>query len=282
MLQDKLHATMDKLSNGEFDGIAVKDSFIKEAVQEFEEGLIKQLTPRDKGFRLRMSNVGKPICQLQWAAKGAKEKRKDYNFIMRMMFGDATEVLTNLMLKLAGANITGSKNKVELKLGKTVVRGEDDIHIDDKVYDVKSCSPFAYDNKWSKGYEGLKSDDAFGYIGQLAGYSEAQGKEPGGWIVVEKSSGRLSVVEADASANEKALTLFGLEAKADKLASGADIDRQFEPIIDTFRGKPTGLKRLPKACDWCDFTASCYPDAKHAAHPSSKAKSPPKYWFVKE
>lgn len=282
MLQDQIHATLDKLSNDEFDGLTIDDSWIEEAGEEFKQALRKQLSPHDRDFRLRMSNIGKPICQLQHGAMGTEAKRKSYNFKIQMMIGDAVESITNVILKIAGANITGGKNLVEMDIGPVTVKGEDDIEIDHKIYDVKSCSPYAFDNKWSKGYAGLKADDAFGYIGQLTGYAQAQGKELGGWIVVNKSNGCVAVVEADVSQAEKDLNLFNMKDTARRISEGAPLDRQFEPIPDKFRNKPTGMKRLPMSCGFCDYTASCWPSAKFKAHPMSEAKNPPKYWLIED
>ena len=58
MLQSKLDATNDKLSNDEFDGLTIEDAWIEEAGEEFKAALRKQLTPQDRDFRLRMSNIG--------------------------------------------------------------------------------------------------------------------------------------------------------------------------------------------------------------------------------
>ena len=282
MLEQKLQMVLDKLSNDEFDGLTIDDVWIEEAGEEFKAALRKQLTPQDRDFRLRMSNIGKPLCQLQHAAMGSEKKRKPYNFKIQMMIGDAVESIANIMLKIAGANITGGKNQVEMTFGPVTVKGEDDIEIDHKIYDVKSCSPWAFDNKWSKGYQGLKNNDDFGYVGQLTGYAQAQNKELGGWIVVNKSDGRIAVVEADVSKTEKDMNLFMMQYNVEQIQTGAPLKRQYEPIMDTFRAKPTGLKRLPKSCEFCDFTQACYPKAKYMAHPQSQAKNPPMYWFFKD
>ena len=282
MLQQQLEMTLDKLSNDEFDGLTIDDAWIEEAGEEFKAALRKQLTPQDRDFRLRMSNIGKPLCQLQHAAMGSERKRKPYSFKIQMMIGDAVESITNIMLKIAGANITGGKNQVEMELGPVKVKGEDDIEIDHKIYDVKSCSPWAFDNKWSKGYQGLKDNDDFGYVGQLTGYAQAQDKALGGWIVVNKSDGRIAVVDADVSQNEKDMNLFMMKFKAEQIEKGTPLDRQYAPIVDKFRSKPTGLQRLPKSCEFCDYTKACYPKAEYKAHPKSEAKFPPHYWFIED
>jgi len=90
------------------------------------------------------------------------------------------------------------------------------------------------------------------------------------------------VVDAEVSENEKQMNLFKMEHNVDQVTTGAPLDRQFAPIPDTFRGKPTGLKRLTKSCEFCDFIKPCYPKAKYMPHPKSEAKNPPMYWFIED
>ena len=87
MLQQQLEMTLDKLSNDEFDGLTIDEAWIEAAGEEFKAALRKQLTPQEEGFRLRMSNVGKPLCQLQHGAMGSEKKRKNYNFKIQMLIG---------------------------------------------------------------------------------------------------------------------------------------------------------------------------------------------------
>jgi len=68
-LEAKLRMTMDKLSNGE--PVECKDEWIEAAGEMFKEGLRKQLNRKNEPFRLRMSNIGRPTCQLQMEKAGA-------------------------------------------------------------------------------------------------------------------------------------------------------------------------------------------------------------------
>ena len=82
----------------------------KRLVQEFGEAcknaLLKQFEEerRDK-FELRMSNVGRPLCQLQMEAKGIKGEGQPYSNKMRNTFGDLIEALALFVMKSAGVNI---------------------------------------------------------------------------------------------------------------------------------------------------------------------------------
>ena len=286
-LEVNIHYAMEKLSNNEGGDLNVSpdqlDEWIDNAADYFREALKKQLTRKTEAPRLRMSNIGRPACQLQMALGGEKEVRKPYNHIFRMIHGDVTESIMEVILRIAGVNITGGKNKVELNVSNTTIRGEDDIVIDHKLYDIKSASPFAFNNKFKKGYDAMRSDDSFGYIGQLYGYTEAQeGIEAGGWIAVDKSSGEVVVVEADMNHVEKARIEASITETVKTIEEQRPFKRCFEPIDDTFGRKLTGLKRLCTACGFCDYVQKCWPNAEYKPHPNSKAMTKPHYWFVNE
>lgn len=283
MLEASIRYALEKLSNDEGEDLVVDDTWIEEAGEQFKDTLRRQFRRQPEDFRLRMSNIGRPVCQLQMAKAGAEAKRKPYNHIVRMIHGDIFECVMDVILKIAKANITGGKNKVELELAGQTIKGEDDIHIDNKVWDIKSASPWAYEHKWSRGYEGLKKDDSFGYIGQLVGYAKAQGVEPGGWIVGNKSTGEIMVVPMAATPGEIDLTMMEMNRTVAAVSNDMPLQRQYDAIPDTFSGKPTGLRRLdPKTCGFCDFVQACWPNAVYKKHPNSLAKNPPSYWFLEE
>ena len=280
MIEQALELASSQLSNGKFSELNIEEEFIEEAVQEFKETLKRQLKPRDKDFSLRMSNIGKPRCQLQKEKAGADRNPMDYNHWMRMIHGDVTEILQTFLLKISGANITGGKEEVALKLGKHIVKGTDDIHIDNKVYDIKSSAPWAFQNKWSKGFDELKNSDDFGYIPQLVGYAKAQGKEAGGWIVMDKSSGNTKVIECDLSKEEESEILSRMEETANMLENDAPFERCFEPEEETFRRVPSGKKKLPLTCTFCQFISSCWPNAELRPQTKSQAQIPRMVWYV--
>ena len=282
MLEPQIHLVLDRMSNDQFDDLEILDQYIEDAGEALKEVLRHQMTPNSGEFGLRMSNVGKHLCQLQMAASGAVPSKKPYSFKMQMMIGDCVEILTDFVLKVAGANITGGKDKVSLDVEGTTIKGTDDIEIDGKVFDVKSASPWAFQNKWSQGYEYLKNNDDFGYVGQLIGYAKAKGKPPGGWIVVCKSTGAVRVIECDPSDDEVQAVTEMIEKNVTAIKTNAPFKRCFEPIEDKWRGKPTGDKRLCKTCEFCNYLGTCWPDAEFLAHPKSEAKNPPHYWFVKD
>ena len=94
-----------------------------------------------------MSSLGRPLCQQKMERDGV-EKAIEYNAILRFIFGDLVEAISILILKAAGVNVEEEQKRVKLKLGKNEVSGTLDIIIDDKVWDIKSASPYAFDHKF--------------------------------------------------------------------------------------------------------------------------------------
>ena len=95
-------------------------------------------------FRLRMSNIGKPTCQL-WFAKNEPEKALPLptTFVMNMLLGDIVEAAFKGILKEADVPYEDEDNFVTLEIGEHKIKGSYDLVMDGRVDDVKS----AYD--WS-------------------------------------------------------------------------------------------------------------------------------------
>ena len=71
------------------DSVAVSDKLIDEFGEMCKDAFRKQFTDkRDKTFKARMSNIGKPLCQLQMEKSNAKPEGQPYNNKMRNTFGD--------------------------------------------------------------------------------------------------------------------------------------------------------------------------------------------------
>lgn len=281
-IQERLRATLDQLSQGNPPSVDPEEleRICDEAAVQFRDGLKKQLTQEQRNFRLRMSNYGRPLCQLQREQAGVPSAPRDWNFSMRMMLGDAAEALLWALVRVSGLEITGAKEQAELVLGDRRIQGEDDIEIDHRVWDVKSSAPWTFEHKWKRGFDALAQDDGFGYLAQLYGYAQARGLKPGGWIVVNKSTGELLVVEAP---DDQALIRQLFRAARDKLDALEDPEqgfvRCFEDFPETYRKKETGSRRLPTPCTFCDFLAHCWPKARYEPETESKAQTPRMYWY---
>ena len=77
-------------------------------VEEFKEAcgeaLKRQFNPQKKEWRLRMSSLGKPLCQQQLDKKQLP-KDIEYNAVMRFLMGDLVEASAIFIMKAAGIDI---------------------------------------------------------------------------------------------------------------------------------------------------------------------------------
>ena len=89
-------------------------------------------------FRLRMSNIGKPTCQL-WFAKNKPEKAlpKPTTFVMNMLLGDIVEAAFKGIITEAGVAYEDEDNFVQLELNEDTIHGSYDLIMDGALDDVK-------------------------------------------------------------------------------------------------------------------------------------------------
>ena len=258
---------------------SMSDDTIQQVAQDVSDALKRQFGGGNKrdGFGLRMSNIGRPSCQL-WFEKNKPETAlpRPTTFVMNMMLGDIVEAVFKGLLKEAGVAYEDSK-KVTLELPDHSISGTYDIVIRDAVDDIKSASDWSYRNKFES-YETLANGDSFGYVGQLAGYAAAAGKKAGGWWVVNKANGEFKYVPAEGL--DMDTELGKIEENIDKALSD-DLERCFEPEKETFNGKETGNLVLNKGCTFCSYRHACWPNMKELPAVKSKAREPKIVSYIK-
>jgi len=267
----KIHRYLDDVRKGKR-GMA--PATVERVTQDVQEAVQKQFNQKEpRTFRMRMSNIGRPLCQL-WYDKNKPEAGVDMpvNFLMNMMIGDIVEAVFKGVLTEAGVDFSDGFNST-LTAGKHKINGTHDLIMDNKVDDIKSASQWSFNNKF-KDYETLKAHDAFGYIAQLAGYAKALNVDPGGWWVVNKANGDFKYVSAWDMKVEVDDIIAEVADKADKLEVNT-FKREFEPVEETFRRKATGNKILGEACGWCKYRYDCWPDVQDLPSLVSQAKQPP-------
>ena len=262
----------------------------KQLVQEFGEAcknaLLKQFeeTRRDK-FEVRMSNIGRPLCQLQMEAKGIKGEGQPYNVKMRNTFGDIIEALAVFVMKSSGIKITNEQKKVNYKFNGDSIEGRQDVEIDGKVWDIKSASPYSFEKKFGEagGFNEVVREDSFGYASQGFLYGESQDKDFGGWIAINKSTGEWTVCETPPAVDEhKKKALKSAEDNFTALKEGKPFKRCYDDIAETFRSKPTGNRVLGFVCSYCPYKLPCWGRDKLQLLPQqqSKGKNPKWVWYT--
>jgi hypothetical protein len=203
---------------------------------------------------------------------------------MRNTFGDLIEALATFVMKSAGVNIKNEQKKVTYKFENESIEGRQDVEIDDKIWDIKSASPYSFDKKFGEagGFTEVVRDDSFGYAAQGFLYSESQNKKFGGWIAINKSTGEWTVCETPSSVEEhkkKAIDTAKENIKAIK--SSKPFKRCYDDVAETFRSKPTGNRVLGFVCSYCPYKLPCWGSGlKLLPQQQSKGKNPKWIWYT--
>jgi len=273
----KLHQFMS-------DAVKGKTTFSEETAKkigaEVADAVIRQFGSGKsrEDFRLRMSNIGRPTCQL-WFEKNKPETAlpKPTTFVMNMMLGDIVEAVFKGLLTESGVDFDDT-DKVTLKVGDsndTRVSGSYDLVMGGAVDDIKSASDWSYKNKFES-YDTLKKSDPFGYVGQLAGYAQASDKRAGGWWVVNKANGSFKYVPAAIDMRKE---LTKLKETVEKVNENK-FERCFEAVPETYRGKPSGNMVLNDNCRFCDYRFECWPNMQELPSKVSQAREPKTVAYV--
>ena len=275
---------LDKAGQGE---VELPDHLIQEFKDSCETAIKKQFSRRE-GSKLRMSGIGRPVCQ-QILSMQDCPKESSYNDIMRFLFGDLIEAVAMLVIKAAGIKVVGEQKPCSIVLDKENIKGTLDVILDEdgtkKVWDIKSASPFSFDQKFKNGYDKIKEDDPFGYIVQGHLYGEANNMPFGGWIVINKSTGEWAVVDAPEDISERKRVLQQADNIV-KVVKKADFKKaKLKDDWETYRkdGEIVRTKNrlMPKLCSFCEYKKHCWEDARLENKITSKAKSPPQIWYTR-
>jgi hypothetical protein len=245
-LVPSIYTELEKLSDGT--PLPLTDADIDKTVEGLREALKSWARPsvRNREFTLRMSNIGKPTRQL-WFEKRDKNANNSINGStqVKFLYGHMLEEIALMLVRMVGYSVTDEQKEVDVN----GVLGHMDCKINGEVVDVKTASRFAF-NKFRHGT--LAEDDPFGYLGQLAGYEEAEGTEHGGFFVINKESGELCMYQPD-DFDKPIIT-----DKISKTIKALDLDSKpelcYNPIPD---GKKGNIK-LPKGCNWCKYKFECH------------------------
>jgi hypothetical protein len=280
LLLIKIQELLARSSTGR---VNISEEIIEQFGEDCKTAFRKQFTEqRSKDFSIRMSSIGKPLCQLKMEKNKTSSESPPYNFKMRFLFGDLIEAAAIGIIKAAGIKIQSEQKKVHNEIAGTKIQGTYDVEINDKIYDIKSASPWSFDNKLSKGFNSVEEDDTFGYVVQGSLYSDSAKKPFGGWIVINKSTGEWQVVETpeqDEEYKKKALKTAETNIKA--LVNDEPFERCFEAKPETFNKVLTGNKVLNTICGFCSFKKACWgSELKYLPQQQSKAKSPRWQWYT--
>lgn len=281
---DIVKAYLTEVNNG----TATIDEAIVEEFGETCKNLLREVfNSRPRDFTIRMSNIGRPLCQLQMEKAGEPREPFDYNHPTKMMIGHLIEALAVATMKAAGIKIETAQEKVSIPINDTEIHGTLDVTIDGGVYDIKSCSPFAFEFKFNNpnGFQRLLEDDPFGYIAQGYLYGASKDLPFKGWIAINKSTGEWAVLETPYSqTGYKKQAVKKAEDTVLALANETEFKRCFTPQDEVFNKKATGNKVLGITCSYCPWKLKCWEgeELNYAVNPRSKGKYPQRKWYLGE
>ena len=247
-LVDDIYSSVSKLGTGE---VQIPPELLDSLLEGIKNAIVSWATPQNKnGFALRMSNIGKPSRQLYNENKYAhSESTVDASTLIKFLYGHLLEEVLIFLVELSGHNVTDRQKEVVV----SGVKGHMDCKIDGEVVDIKTASSFAF-KKFKNGR--LGEDDPFGYISQLTGYEEAEGTDNGGFLVINKESGELTLFQPEDLEKPNVESLI---SKLMKLVFnlGNPPEKCYAPV-------PAGTKgnmKLPRGCTYCAFKIECHKDA---------------------
>ena len=278
----KVQLYLDRVSK---EPAKISDKLVEEFGEACKLALQKQFSEKRRdGFQPRMSNIGRPLCQLQMEVKNIKGEGQPYNVKIRNTFGDMIEALAIFVLKSAGVEVKDEQKNVKYKFNGTSLEGRLDVKIDSKVWDIKSASPYSFEKKFGTagGFEEVVKDDAFGYASQGYLYSASEKIPFGGWIVINKSTGEWTVCKtplADEEYKVKAIKTAKENLKA--LKNKVPFKKCYEDIEETYRTKKTGNRVLGTVCSFCPYKLPCW-GSKLQLLPQqqSQGKNPKWVWYT--
>jgi len=130
LIKEYLQLYLQKVVSGDAYISPDSISFFKD---ECAKALEKQFADKKKDWSMRMSGLGKPLCQQQLERDKIKTETMEYNAVNRFLFGDLLEVLLYIEMKEAGVNVEDYQKPVTLEIEGVKLKGTLDIIIDGKV-----------------------------------------------------------------------------------------------------------------------------------------------------
>lgn len=184
---------------------------------------------------------------------------------LKFLFGHILEALLVYLIAESGHTLTHAQEDLEL----CGVPGHPDGILDRHPTDIKSCSGYAYKNKFLN--RGLlkpgAENDSFGYIDQLKAYREALiAKYPHedidvenvAWIAFNKESGEICTLKADVLELPRGSASDRIKHLQKMVVLPKPPEEKCYPDIPD--GK-SGNRVLNKLCTWCHHKDRCWKDA---------------------
>ena len=230
--------------------IDIPEDMYEQFGRDMEDALRHWATPVERPKNgLRMSNIGRPLRRLWYDLNTEQEKEQiDAPTFIKFLYGHLLEVLLLFFVRLAGHVVESEQKEVTV----SGIKGHMDSVIDGEVIDVKTASGYAF-KKFKEGT--LAQNDSFGYLSQLAGYEKAEKTNNGGFLVMNKETGELTVFIPDDL--EKPNITHRIKEVKQAVKRKTPPNYCYPPIPDGVSGN----MKLPRDCTWCPHKFECHKDA---------------------
>ena len=234
----------------EDEAIDIPEDMYEQFGRDMEDALRHWATPIDRPKNgLRMSNIGRPLRRLWYDLNTEQEKEQiDAPTFIKFLYGHLLEVLLLFFVRLAGHVVESEQKEISV----SGIKGHMDSVIDGEVIDVKTASGYAF-KKFKDGT--LAQNDSFGYLSQLAGYEKAEKTNNGGFLVMNKETGELTVFIPDDL--EKPNITHRIKEVKQAMKRKTPPNYCYPPIPDGVSGN----MKLPRDCNWCPHKFECHKDA---------------------
>ena len=234
----------DAISEGKQPSMKDVESF----AENIKINIMSLFDKHSENNNLRMSQIGKPDRQVWYQSRDITKEKLPAWAKIKFTYGHILEELLLLLAKTAGHEVKNEQKELEIE----GVMGHQDCEIDGVVVDCKSASAYSF-KKFSN--RSLLKDDPFGYIPQLSAYAEAQGKEGGAFLAIDKQSGRICLMPVHQmemiNAKDRVLHLKNV------VASDTIPSKCYDDIADGVSGN----RKLDVGCSYCPYKVDCWKDA---------------------
>lgn len=250
-------STVDTLVEDIYNVISKGIEPSEENLKIFADNLVEVLKTRlaapleERKNYLRMSSIGRPDRQVYYDVNEPEGGEEIPPFtLIKFLYGDVIEELVLFLAREAGHKVTEQQKEVSLD----GVKGHIDCYIDGVLIDVKSTSKYAF-RKFEKNT--LRHDDPFGYMGQISGYSQAEGGVDAGFLALNKEEGKLALLKFSGDELELEFPQRSVKKKREALAKDTPPERCYPAVPE---GK-SGNMKLDIGCDYCKHKFKCWADA---------------------
>ena len=222
---------------------------LKDFLDTLKEETIRFLKPSEgEKKRLRLSAVGRHDRQLWFEINDPVKRKEIPQLRMRFFYGHLLEALLLFLAKEAGHDVKHQQKEVVLE----GVKGHIDAVIDGVLVDVKSASDYGF-KKFQTG--GVFHSDPFGYIGQISSYMEAMDLEEGGFFVINKNSGNMTLMMMDE------LSTINAAKRVSDLKEIVKSDKIPEKCYEDVPFGTSGNRTLQNGCVFCNYKEKCWADS---------------------